>query len=141
MAREPVVPDAPTTELLTVRARWACRVVWLSMALLVVFLSLGIMIWPPADKIPNTTVWAVAVVPLAAFLPGLRREGVQTFLWLSVLMLLYMTVSMQRLFMPDVRLLDWLEVLAEVVLFLACLLFVRWRARELRGRAAMESDA
>lgn len=140
MAREPVVPDAETTLVLAERARWAGRMVWACLLLLALSLSLGIMVWPPVGKEPNVTVWAVAVVPLAAFLPGLRRRAVLTHLWLSLLMLLYMTVSMQRLFMPEFGWTDVLAVASEIILFLASLLFVRWRARELRGRAVMDAD-
>lgn len=138
MAREPVMPDAETTLRLSVLALRAGRVAWGCLLVLMLGLSAGIMLLPPAGKEPNLTILAIALVPLAAFVPGLRRRSVLSHLWLSLLMLLYMTVSMQNLFLAEVRWLDWVIVAAEVLLFLACLMFVRWRAREIRGRAAME---
>jgi len=75
-------------------------------------------------------IWAVKLVPLLVFLPGMRRGNLRTFIWLSFVSLGYFTILVQRLFAQPHSPLVICGLTAVVILFLSTMLFVRWRVRE-----------
>ena len=85
-------------------------------------------------------IWAVKLLPLMMFLPGMLRDNLRSYIWLCFICLGYFLVLVQRVFaQPDSPLLIS-GLVAVVVLFNAAMLYVRWRALELRSLAAVEKN-
>ena len=78
-------------------------------------------------------VWVVKLAPLLLFLPGMLKDNLRSFIWLCFVCLLYFIVLVQRLFVVQGDTLAIVGTVAVVTLFTAAMLYVRWRARELRG--------
>ena len=78
-------------------------------------------------------VWLVKIVPLLMFLPGMLKDNLRSFIWLCFICLLYFIVMVQRLFVLPGDTLAVVGTVAVVSLFIAAMLYVRWRARELRA--------
>ena len=84
------------------------------------------------------SVLALKVLPLLLPLPGLLRNRMYTYRWVSLLVWLYFTEGVVRATSdrgPGVPL-AWLEVLLCLLLFGACAAHVRWRLRAAKERAA-----
>lgn len=86
-------------------------------------------------------IWLGKVVPLLIFLPGMMRDNLRSYIWLCFVSLLYFLVLVERLFAQPDSVLAMIGMFAVVVLFLAAMLFVRWRARELKGNEEHPRDA
>ena len=78
-------------------------------------------------------VWLVKLLPLLIFLPGMLNDNLRSFIWLCFVCLLYFIVLVQRLFVVPGDSLAVVGTMAVVSLFIAAMLYVRWRARELRS--------
>jgi uncharacterized membrane protein len=78
-------------------------------------------------------VWLVKSLPLLIFLPGMLNDNLRSFIWLCFVCLLYFIVLVQRLFVVPGDALAAVGTAAVVSLFIAAMLYVRWRARELRS--------
>ena len=76
--------------------------------------------------------WLGAIVPLLLFLPGMLRNNLSSYLWLCFVCLIYFLVLVERLFAQPDNPLAITGMIAVVILFNAAMLFVRWRARELK---------
>jgi uncharacterized membrane protein len=86
-------------------------------------------------------IWALKLLPLLMFLPGMLRDNLRSYIWLCFICLGYFLVLVQRVFAQPDSLLVISGLVAVVVLFNAAMLYVRWRARELRSQVAAHSDA
>lgn len=84
-------------------------------------------------------IWLLKLGPLLLFLPGMMRDNLRSYIWVSFVSLGYFILIVQRLFAQPDSYYAIGSLLAVVVLFTASMLYVRWRARELR--AAQESAA
>jgi uncharacterized membrane protein len=78
-------------------------------------------------------IWLGKVVPLLLFLPGMLKNKLRSYLWLCFVSLLYFLVLVERLFASPDSLLAITGMIAVVNLFIGAMLFVRWRARELKA--------
>lgn len=109
--------------------RWkiASVVTWLSWGVL--FLQQGYDSW--ASAAPGF-IWAVKLVPLLLFLPGMWRDNLRSFIWLCFVSLGYFLVLVQRAFVESADMGVWVGLTAVVALFIAAMLYVRWRAQALR---------
>ena len=85
-------------------------------------------------------IWAVKLLPLMMFLPGMLRDNLRSYIWLCFICLGYFLVLVQRIFAQPDSLLVISGLVAVVVLFNAAMLYVRWRALELRSLAAVEKN-
>ena len=81
-------------------------------------------------------IWLGKLVPLLIFVPGMLRDNLRTFIWLCFVSLLYFIALVERLFVQPGSLLAITGTVAVVVLFVAAMMYVRWRARELRAVGA-----
>lgn len=81
-------------------------------------------------------IWVLKLLPLLLFLPGMRRDNLRSYIWLCFICLGYFLILVQRIFAQPDNLLVIVGLVAVVVLFIAAMLYVRWRARELRDPAA-----
>ena len=85
-------------------------------------------------------IWAVKLLPLMMFLPGMLRDNLRSYIWLCFICLGYFLVLVQRVFAQPDSLLVISGLVAVVVLFNAAMLYVRWRALELHSLAAVEKN-
>ena len=78
-------------------------------------------------------IWLLQIGPLLLFLRGMYRDNLRSFIWLCFVLQGYFLVLVQEIFArPD----DPLVIVglgAVVVLFVAAMMYVRTRARELRA--------
>lgn len=77
-------------------------------------------------------IWLAKLVPLLMFLPGMLRDRLRSFIWLCFVCLLYFIALVERVFAVPGGALGWLGLFAVCLLFTTGMLYVRWRARELR---------
>jgi len=104
------------------------RVAWYSYGTLLVQQSLDAALLgvPPV-------IWTFKLVPLLLFLPGMRRDNLRSYIWLCFVCLGYFASLVVRLFAAPGDPLLITGLVADVVLFISAMLYVRWRARELRA--------
>jgi len=86
-------------------------------------------------------IWVLKVMPLLLFLPGMRKDNMRSYIWLCFVCLGYFMILVQRIFAQPDSLLVVSGLVAVVILFIAAMLYVRWRARELRTINAAQMDA
>ncbi len=79
-------------------------------------------------------IWVFRLLPLLVFLPGLRRDNLRTYIWLCFVTLGYFAALVVRIFARPGDPLVITGLVAVVVLFTSAMLYVRWRARELRAQ-------
>ena len=112
-------------------SRWAAAFTWSSYGLLLV--QQAVDAW--FQQAP-WIVWLFKLLPLMLFLPGMLKDNLRSFIWLCFVCLLYFIVLVQRLFLVPGDTLAVVGTVAVVVLFISAMLYVRWRARELRSLQA-----
>jgi uncharacterized membrane protein len=84
-------------------------------------------------------IWVGKLLPLLIFLPGMLRDNLRSYIWLCFVSLLYFVALVERLFALPGSALAWTGMIAVVVLFIAAMLYVRFRARELRTTGATQT--
>lgn len=77
-------------------------------------------------------IWLGKLLPLLIFLPGMLKDNLRSFIWLCFVCLLYFMALVERLFAVPGSWLAIIGTVAVVVLFISSMMYVRWRARELR---------
>jgi uncharacterized membrane protein len=85
--------------------------------------------------------WLGKLLPLLIFVPGMRKDNLRSFIWLCFVCLLYFIAMVERLFAQPGSWLAIIGTIAVVVLFTSAMLYVRWRARELRAVDALQIEA
>jgi uncharacterized membrane protein len=106
----------------------AARLTWLSWSALLLQQSADA--W--AHQAP-WFIWVLKLMPLLIFLPGMRKDNLRSYIWLCFVCLGYFMILVQRLFAQPDNLLVISGLVAVVLLFIAAMMYVRWRARELRS--------
>ena len=81
-------------------------------------------------------IWFLKLFPLLIFLPGMMKDNLRSYIWVCFVCLGYFLVLVQRVFAQPDSLLVISGLTAVVVLFISAMLYVRWRARELRASGA-----
>ena len=77
-------------------------------------------------------IWVARLLPLLVFIPGLIADKLRSYIWLCLVSLLYFVSLVLRLFAYPDDMVAILAMISVVTLFMAPMLYVRWRARELR---------
>lgn len=85
--------------------------------------------------------WLAKLLPLLIFLPGMLRDRLRTYIWLCFVCLLYFMALVERLFAMPGSILAITGTVAVVTLFIAAMMYVRWRARELRSVGATQTES
>lgn len=81
-------------------------------------------------------IWMAVVLPLVIFLPGMLQDQLRSYIWLCFVLLLYFMRLVVALFESPGSPMAITGMTAVVTLFVAAMMYVRWRARELREAAA-----
>ena len=76
-------------------------------------------------------IWVLKILPLLLFLPGMLKDNLRSFIWLCFVCLGYFLILVQRIFAQPDNTLVIGGLVAVVILFIAAMMYVRWRAREL----------
>lgn len=105
----------------------AARVTWLSYAVLL--LQQTVDAWEHGAP---WFIWTLKLLPLLIFLPGMRKDNLRSYIWLCFVCLGYFFMLVQRVFAQPDSPLVISGLIAVVILFIAAMLYVRWRVRELR---------
>ena len=79
-------------------------------------------------------VFAVKLLPLLIFLPGMLRDRLRSYVWLCFVSLLYFVALVERVFAEPAAPAAWIGLGGVVLLFSTAMLYVRWRGRELNPR-------
>lgn len=120
----------------------ATRLVAVCSLLALIALGLAWELWL-APLRPGGSWLAIKVLPLLLPLPGLLKNRMYTYRWLSLLVWLYVAEGAVRMTSdpnPVSALLAGLEVLLSVLLFVACTWHIRTRLRA-AGKEAIAADA
>lgn len=86
-------------------------------------------------------IWLGKLLPLLIFLPGMLRDNLRSYIWLCFVCLLYFIALVERLFAQPGAWLPIIGTCAVVLLFSAAMMYVRWRARELRASDEPQNHA
>ena len=86
-------------------------------------------------------IWLGKLLPLLIFLPGMLRDRLRTYIWLCFVCLLYFIALVERLFAVPGNIPAVIGTVAVVTLFTAAMMYVRWRARELRAATATQTGS
>lgn len=112
------------------RARFSLlcwRLLWFSAGLL-----LACEVMDASGRAAPLPIWVIKLAPLLVVLPGVLRDRLRAVVWLCFISLLYFVAAVQRVFAEPGSPRAVLELLAVVLLFSSAMLYVRYRARELR---------
>lgn len=119
-----------TGEYVTLARRSWVATLALMAALQVVYVFETLLL-PTFDRPANPVVWAVQALPLAAFVPGMLARKPRIFIWLCFLLLIYFAVAVLSVFTHPHGFYSWAELLLISSLYVASMLFARWRHREM----------
>lgn len=85
-------------------------------------------------------IWTLKLAPLLLFLPGVYRDNLRSYIWLCFVSNMYFIVLVQRIFAQPGSAIVITGLLAVVLLFTFAMLYVRWRARDLKAAAAQPEN-
>jgi len=77
-------------------------------------------------------IWLFKILPLLLFVPGLIARKHSTTAWLSYMSMLYFVLAILLAYTPGASLWGWAMALSTMVLFLASMLYTRWRKADLK---------
>jgi uncharacterized membrane protein len=118
-------------------AEIARKVTLIALALLLLTLALETLWMPRGSRVPYALLFLVVIsLPLLILVPGVWRGGLSSCVWLGFVSMLYFAQAVVALLSSQARALDLLQLLFSIALFTGALLFVRWRARAIRGAEA-----
>ena len=123
------------------RARVTRILVASNYVLLLLAIAAGTLLWPGRGREPSAIIWILQTLPLLVVLPGLVRGSVTAHAWLSFISMLYFAMAVTNVFVPPLRILDVLELICSVELFISAMLYVRWHSRALRALNGTGSPA
>jgi len=109
---------------LTKRVQLSRQVTLLSYAALLAALVTGWISKEPSTG--NLDVLLIQTVPLLVFLPGLLRGNSMVHLYMSCVLLLYITMAVTNLMQGKEPLFSGIETVASITLFTATMMFVRY---------------
>ena len=81
---------------------------------------------------PPVMVWVLRVLPLLIFVPGMIADKLRSYIWLCFVSLLYFLTLVLRLFADPANPLAILAMVSVISLFVSAMLYVRWRAQQLK---------
>lgn len=102
-----------------------------------VVFTLSLLIVPGCGRQPSMVIWLLHMLPLLLFVVGVIKQNVRTHVWLCFVMLGYFLLAVQNIFVCQ-SLLNALELALIVVLFIAAMMYVRWRSRALAAKEILE---
>lgn len=119
--------DTSTKESTPASVVIAWRAVVLSYAaILLLFTVDGVMTWMRGAPVSVAFVlWALRIIPLTIFLPGLRRRSPRVAAWLSFAILLYFIHAVTTAFVPGEALYGTIYALLCAAVFTSVVVWIR----------------
>lgn len=115
------------------KAGMARAVCLASCALLVALYAVKtLLLWPKALD-TRLVIFVLQSLPFLVLLTGLLQSRWRTYAWLCFIVLLYFMNAVLALFSPQRQLVDWFILIAVVGVFMAAMMFIRWRRVELES--------
>lgn len=116
------------------RKTWlAHRLLQISYAALLLWLSLWYLLILPARTDNPWVIWLIHVLPLSAFVKVVWQGKPRGCAWLCFVLLLYFTGAVLAAASPLTRWLGVVECVLIVLLFSSAMLFARWKSQSNRG--------
>ncbi len=112
-------------------AKRSWLVAQVSYCLLLLVLVLNTVASPSCNREPNWAVLGIQLALILVFLPGMLKQQVRSYIWLCLILLIMFIASVAIAF-ACTSALTIAEVFLVVSLFIASMLFIRWRSRELK---------
>ncbi len=112
-------------------ARYSRQAVIINYVLLLIIFSLGTLVWPSCNRSPNLVIWGIHMLLMLSFLPAIIKQQVRAHAWMTFVLLGFFLVAVDRVFACT----SWLavlEVLVITVLFIAAMMYIRWRSKALK---------
>ena len=114
-------------------SRYTFNTALLTYASLLVLYVLTLLMYPSCGRSASITIAALHLLPLLCFLPGLMRGNVRSYVWLCFILLGYFITAVPNA-LGCSTVLNIMEPVLIVVLFIAAMMFIRWRSRALKAR-------
>jgi uncharacterized membrane protein len=70
--------------------------------------------------------WTIKVIPLLIFIPFLIKDTDRVYGWMSYVSMIYFILAILLAFTPQSRLIGTIATLSSCILFVGCLLVIRW---------------
>lgn len=80
-------------------------------------------------------IWLFKILPLLLFIPGLIKRKHSTTAWLSYMSMLYFVLAILLAFTPGANVWGWAMAASTMVLFIATMLYTRWRKADLKEQS------
>lgn len=113
-------------------SRYCFYTVVVSFISLQVIFVLSLLMFPSCGRSPSLFFTLFHVLPLLAFFPSVLKLQVRSYVWLCFILLGYFLVAVPNV-MACTTWLSVMEVASIVVMFIAAMMFVRWRSRALNN--------
>jgi len=118
------------------QALLARRVALYSLAGLIALLTANIFGIGTLELRSRAVLWAISVLPLLLFLPGLLRSAWKSYAWMCFALMVYFQVFVTEVFRKPRDPVTLGLLACVLVLFGAAMVFVRLRRKELAGSGA-----
>jgi len=102
----------------------------ISVLLLALQLSYNTLLAPPINKLPDTKIWLIQVLPLLLMVPGLLRGGHRSFALLCFLCMMYFMAAVINAFTPGYTWPPYVEIALIVIMFVSAMLYARYVRRD-----------
>lgn len=86
-------------------------------------------------------IWLLRLMPLLIFVRGMRADNLRSYIWLCFVCLIYFMTAVLRLFADPENMATIVGLAAIVTLFTSSMLYVRWRAQQLKSDSSPEEPA
>lgn len=116
-----------------VLSRYSAAIVLACYGALLILFTLNTLIVPSCGRHANLLIAGLHIVPLLFFLPSLLRHNVRSYVWLCFISLGYFLVVVPNALACS-TVLNVLEPVLIVILFVAAMFYIRWRSRALKAR-------
>lgn len=118
------------------KARLARRITLAALCAMVVVLSINILGIAQLAPLSRAVFWVICVVPLLLFLPGLLRGTWKSYAWMCFALMIYFQAFVTEAFRKPRDLLTLAQIACLLIAFVAAMIYVRLRRKELAGAGA-----
>lgn len=87
-------------------------------------LTLALHLWLQSAPL---IIYAISLLPLMIFIPGMLADKLRTLIWLGFVILLYFYNGVQNMAVPEPMALDIVELVLTILLFCAAMFYARIR--------------
>jgi uncharacterized membrane protein len=114
-------------------SRYTFITVMVTYASLLVLYVLTLLMYPSCQRSANLFIAGLHLVPLLCFLPSLMRHHVRGYVWLCFILCGYFLTAVPNA-LGCTTVLNVMEPVLVMVLFITAMMYVRWRSRALAAR-------